>query len=314
MSSVSIILPTYNRPEFLTRAVESALAQSFGNWDLVIVDDGSAEETTAYLRGLESPRVRVLYLAHTGNPSRVRNAGLAVAKGRYVAFLDSDDVWSVTKLEKQVAALGASPQSRWSYTACDRIDASGNRLPTESRARATRGGWIFEPLLALEVTVAMPTVVAERSLLEEVGGFDEAQLYGEFHDLVLRLALRSEAVALPEQLCSVRAHDQHYSADRAAAHRSWMRLYAKFHSLAPTAAARDCCERMRARAALDLARLQGAKQDFQGVWRTLRSGRVWSWRRPSFWYGYSLALLRPFMPTRLRLTRVRPPRQRGAVS
>jgi glycosyltransferase involved in cell wall biosynthesis len=288
------------------------LAQSFGDWDLVIVDDGSAKETTAYLRELESPRIRILYLPHSGNPSLVRNAGLAVARGKYIAFLDSDDLWAATKLEKQVAALTSSSRGRWSYTACDRIDAAGNRLPAASRAGATRGGWIFEPLLALEVTVAMPTLVAERSLLEEIGGFDEAQPYGEFHDLCLRLALRSEAVALPEVLCSVRAHDQHYSSDRAAAHRAWMRLYDKFHALAPTAGARDCCERMRARVALDLAALQGAKQDFPSVWRTLRAGHVWSWRRPRFWYGYSLALLRPFVPSSLRSARVASPRQRGA--
>jgi hypothetical protein len=188
-------------------------------------------------------------------------------------------------------------------------------LAVGSRARgATRGGWIFEPLLALEVTAAMPTLLVERSLLEEIGGFDEAQPYGEFHDLCLRLALRAEAVALPEALCSIRAHDQHYSADRAAAHRAWMRLYEKFRALAPTAAARDCCDRMRARAALDLAALQGAEQDFASVWGTLRAGRVWSWRRPSFWYGYSLALLRPFVPPSLRSTRVRSPRGRGVAS
>ena len=314
MSTVSIILPTYNRPQFLRHSVESALAQSFTDWELLIADDGSTEETRAYLRGLESPRVRVLYLAHSGSPSTVRNAALAVAEGKYVAFLDSDDIWAETKLEKQVAALGASARGRWSYTACDRIDAGGNRLPTESHsATAPRGGWIFEPLLALEVTVAMPTLVAERSLVEEIGGFDEAQLYGEFHDLCLRLALRSEVVAVADVLSSVRAHDQHYSADRAAAHRAWMRLYEKFHAQAPTAAARDCCDRMRARAALDLAALQGAKRDFPGVWSTLSAGKVWSWRRPTFWYRSSLALLRPLVPSSLKRTRVRPPGERGAT-
>jgi glycosyltransferase involved in cell wall biosynthesis len=312
MSTVSIILPTYNRLQFLRCSVESVFGQSFTDWELVVADDGSAEGTRAYLRRLEAPRVRVLYLAHSGNPSRVRNAALAVAEGKYVAFLDSDDVWAASKLAKQVAALEASERCRWSYTACDRIDVAGKQLPSVPHtATAARGGWIFEPLLALEVAVAMPTLVAERTLIEEIGGFDEAQLYGEFHDLCLRLALRSEVVALADVLCSIRAHDQHYSADRTAAHRAWMRLYEKFHALAPTAATRTCCDRMRARAALDLAALQGANRDLAGVWRTLAAGEVW--RRPSLWHRYSLALLRPLVPPSLKTTRVRPPRERGVM-
>ncbi len=314
MSTVSIILPTYDRPQFLRRSVESVFAQSFTHWELVVADDGSAIETKAYLRGLQSRRIRVLYLTHTGNPSRVRNAALAIAKGKYVAFLDSDDIWAAAKLSRQIAALRASPRCRWSYTACDRIDSGGDRLSEAARATAVpRGGWIFEPLLGLELAVAMPTVVAERSLIEEIGGFDERQLYGEFHDLCLRLALRSEVVAVAEVLCSVRAHDQHYSADRAAAHRAWMRLYDKFYALAPTATGRSCCDRMRAQAALRLAALQGANRDFPSVWRTLCAGKVCSWRRPKFWWAYSLALLRPFVPASLGRTRARSARERGVT-
>lgn len=312
MPTVSIILPTYNRTRFLVPAVKSVFAQTFDDWELIVADDGSNVETKAFLRTLDSRRVHILWLEHSGNPSRVRNAALGVASGRYVAFLDSDDLWVPRKLAAQVGAIGSSGRYRWSYTACDRVDADTRPLPAGSLATvAPRSGWIFEPLLALEVAVAMPTVVAERSLVEEVGRFDEEQRYGEFHDLSLRLALCSEVIALPDVLCSVRAHDEHYSADRVAAHRAWMRLYEKFSTLAPTAAGRASCERMRVRVALDLASLLAAKHDVRGVLRTLRAGRVW--RHSSFWYRSALALLKPFVPDSW-VARFRSLRSRGATA
>jgi glycosyltransferase involved in cell wall biosynthesis len=315
MPTVSIILPTYNRTRLLRHAIDSVFAQTFTDWDLIIADDGSNEETRAYLRALESVRVRILWLEHSGNPSRVRNAALSVAGGKYVAFLDSDDVWAPAKLATQLIAIDTNERCRWSYTACDRIDADGRPLPAALLvAVAPRSGWIFEPLLALEVSVAMPTLLAERSLIADLGGFDEQQLYGEFHDLCLRLALRSEVVALTDVLCSVRAHDEHYSADRMAAHRSWMRLYEKFLGLAPTDAGRTCCEWMRACAALNLAALQGANHDVRAMLRTLRAGKVLSWRRPRLWYRWLLAVLRPFVPSSWAAARLRLLQGRGAAA
>jgi GT2 family glycosyltransferase len=297
MSTVSIILPTYNRTRWLKPAIASVFAQTFTDWDLIVADDGSGEETRSYLRGLESPKVKVLWLTHSGNPSRARNAALGSASGKYVAFLDSDDVWSPRKLEEQLAALQASPRCRWSYTACDRIDADGNLLPPAAQPKtAVRSGWIFDPLLALETSIAMPTLVAERSEIEAAGSFDEQQSFGEFHDLCLRLAMRSEAVAIPDVLCSVRAHDEHYSANRIAAHRDWLRLYEKYCLLAPTASARARSAQMRARAALTLAALHGAERDTRSVWRTLRAGKALSWREPRLWYRCAIALFRPFAP------------------
>jgi glycosyltransferase involved in cell wall biosynthesis len=313
MPTVSIILPTYNRTRWLKLAVDSVFAQTFTDWELIVADDGSSEETQAYVRGLESRKIKVLWLPHSGNPSRTRNAALNAASGKYVAFLDSDDVWSPRKLEQQLVALQASSRCRWSYTACDRIDADGQLLPPALQpATPVRGGWIFEQLLALEVSVAMPTLVAERAEIAEAGGFDEEQLYGEFHDLCLRLSMRSEVIAIPQVLCSVRAHDEHYSADRAAAHLSWMRLYEKFCRLAPTASARACSARMGAGAALSLAALQGAERDVRSVWRTLHAGKVLSWRQPLLWHRWAVALLRPFVPWSSRTKRDRALPGRGA--
>jgi glycosyltransferase involved in cell wall biosynthesis len=297
MPSVSIILPTFNRTKFLRLAVESVFAQTYRDWEIVIADDGSGEETTAYLDGISAPRVRILRLTHSGNPSKVRNSAIKAAGSRYLAFLDSDDVWAPSKLEQQISALTAHPHSRWTYCLCNHIDENGRLVPKERRTPTVFSeGWIFESLLRLKFSIAMPTLVAERDLVQQVGGFDEQQHFGEFHDLCLRLALKSEVVALREPLCSVRTHDQHYSADRVTAHKSWMRLYEKMAALAPDPRLRTHCAKMRAATSIVVARLQGKKGDFKGVSATLREALPFSRRYPAWWYGALTALVRLTFP------------------
>jgi len=264
---------------------------------MIIADDGSSEETRAYLRSITVPRVRTIWLQHCGNPSRVRNAAIEAASGRYLAFLDSDDIWAPSKLEKQIGALRGHGEYRWSYTACDRIDENGQPLVNERlRTLVAPEGWIFEPLLKLEISIAMPTVVADRALVRELGGFDEDQRFGEFHDLCLRLAMKSEVAAVRESLCSVRAHGEHYSGDRIAAQFSWMRLYEKMTDLAPSAPLRSHCVRMRTQTSLNLARLQGDKGDYRAAWSTLRGALPFSWRYAQWWRGALKEAARPAVP------------------
>jgi teichuronic acid biosynthesis glycosyltransferase TuaG len=300
---VSVILPAYNRPRLLAAAVGSVIAQTDPDWELIIADDGSGEETRDYLRTIDDPRTRVLWLEHSGNPSRVRNAAIAQARGRYLAFLDSDDLWDPTKLERQLAALRSRPDSRWCYCACTRIDAEGQPLADDVvRKYPPMDGWIFEPLLKLHTAVAMPTLIADRELVGQIGGFDEQQLFGEFHDLCLRLALRSQVVAVSEALCSVRTHNEHYSADRVAALASWMRLYKKMAELTTSASLRAYCARMRSETSLQLARLRGEREGYAAICGTLGGAIAFSWRYPTWWLGALKRLARPAVPTALLST------------
>lgn len=298
---MSVILPTFDRPQYLRPAIESVYAQTFADWELIIADDGSSAETRSGLRGLTAsdPRVRILWLPHAGNPARARNAAIEAASGRYLAFLDSDDVWAPSKLEKQLAALRRHPGRRWSYTASDRIDQEGRPLgaaPAGGPPPPLPEGWIIAPLLRLELNVAMPTVMAERGLALEAGGFDEEQRFGEYHDLCARLALRSEVVAVAEPLCSVRAHGAHYSGDRIAAYRSWVRLHGKWAELAPTPALRAHCRRQRARASLVLAGLQVDRGDRGALWASLGEASRFSWPYPRWWLGAGKTAARALVP------------------
>jgi glycosyltransferase involved in cell wall biosynthesis len=311
MPTVSVILPTFNRTRYLKLAIESVFAQTYTDWEMIIADDGSTEETKAYLQSIGAPQVRPIWLRHCGNPSRVRNAAIDAASGRYLAFLDSDDIWAPSKLEKQVGALRDRATCRWSYTNCDRIDENGRPLANEPlRTTVPQEGWIFEPLLRLEVAISMPTVVADRDLVGEIGGFDEQQPFAEWHDLCLRLATKSQVVALNESLCSVRAHTEHYSADRIAAHISWMRLYEKMADLTPSPTLRSYCARMRTETSMNLARIQGDKGNYGAVLTTLRKSLLFSWRFPQWWWGALKRIARPAVP-KILISALRRQRGRG---
>ena len=305
MPTVSVILPTFNRVEFLRLAVASVYSQTYSDWEMIIADDGSNEETRAYLRSITGPQVRTIWLPHSGNPSKVRNAAIAASCGRYLAFLDSDDTWAPSKLNNQIEALRDRAACRWSYTDCDLIDERGHRFINERFQRFTiQDGWIFEPLLKLEISIAMPSVVVARDLIDIVGGFDENQLFGEWQDLVLRLAMKSEVVALRESMCSVRIHDKQYSGDQVAATMGWMRLYEKMAGLIPTPQLQTFCAQMRAETSLKVARLLGAKGDYRGVWTTLARASVFSCRYPHWWWGALKAVARPAVP-RVLMTALR---------
>ena len=201
-------MPTFNRMEFLPATVESVLAQTMTDWELVIADDGSGPETLDYLHGLtRDRRVRLLRLRRSGNAGVARNAAIAAAHAPWLAFLDSDDLWAPTKLERQLRALRESSGCGWSYTAFVMIDAHGNLLPSEQARRWTpHAGRIFEETVRTTAAIRPSSVLAACALVREAGAFDEAIDVSEDYDLWLRLALRSPVCVVDAPLISVRRH------------------------------------------------------------------------------------------------------------
>lgn len=283
--AVSVILPAFNRLRHLRAAIESIFLQTFTDWELIVADDGSDAETQAYLRSLASPRVQIVWLPHSGHPSIVRNAALARAQGRYVAFMDSDDLWLPSKLAVQWEYLRSHPRARWSYSAVQRIEESGR--PADMRGVKpwkAYEGFIVEPLLNIDALIATPSVMAERSLITEAGGFDSQQRYGEDYDLWLRLALRSEALAIAAPLACVRVHADNFSRDRTGAHAGWVRLYGKMYRLMPNARLRSVCRVRRMQSALTLANsLLLCNRD--GVTKVILQSAGYSWRYLRWWTG-----------------------------
>ncbi|MBI4503663.1 MAG: glycosyltransferase family 2 protein [Gemmatimonadetes bacterium] len=206
---VSIVLPTYNRMPYLAQAVESVLRQTEGRWELLLVDDGSNDGTTSYLGRLDDARIHVLRRSHIGHPGAVRNVALPLARGRYVAFLDSDDWWEPEKLSLQLAALADHPECGWSYTWFRSVDQDGREIPSH-RPSTSHEGMIVESLITGEAGVITSSMMLGRAVLTQIDNFDESLIVASHFDLLVRLAMRSSVVLVPRVLTTRRTHAGNY--------------------------------------------------------------------------------------------------------
>jgi glycosyltransferase involved in cell wall biosynthesis len=180
---ISVIIPTYNRAWCLARAVESVLNQNFSDYELIVVDDGSNDETDLVLAPY-GDALRVIRQPNRG-VSAARNAGIKAARGRWIALLDSDDHWLPDKLKAQIDWLTAHPDYRICQT--EEIWIRDGRRVNPKKRHRKHGGHIFERCLPL-CLVSPSAVMIDRRLLDEVGGFDEDLPACEDYDLWLRIA------------------------------------------------------------------------------------------------------------------------------
>jgi glycosyltransferase involved in cell wall biosynthesis len=184
MPRVSVVIPTYNRRDLVREAIASATAQSYADFEVIVVDDGSADGTAEVVRQFAG--IRYVCQPNRG-VSAARNAGAALARGELLAFLDSDDLWRPRKLECQVALFDQYPGMQICQT--DEIwIRDGVRVNPHNKHRKT-GGDIFAR--SLELCLVSPSaVMMRRALFEELGGFDESLPACEDYDLWLRVATR----------------------------------------------------------------------------------------------------------------------------
>jgi glycosyltransferase involved in cell wall biosynthesis len=204
---ITIVIPTYNRKELLQKAINSVVSQTYTNWELIIVDDGSTDGTSNLIKSLPDKRIRVIELLHSGHIGILFNTGVEAGSGYWIAFLASDDVWLPDKLELQLTTLRKSGL-RWCYTNYELMDESGQAIPSKAGKFQPLSGSIIIQLLTMEASVTMCSVLLERSLFEEVKGFsrDPRLMFRGDYELALRLALSAEVIALPELLVRVLEH------------------------------------------------------------------------------------------------------------
>jgi glycosyltransferase involved in cell wall biosynthesis len=297
---VSILLPTYKRLRYLRATLASVYAQTYENWELVIADDGSDEDTKAFLRTVEvEHRAKLIWLPHSGRLATVRNAALRVAEGAYVAFLDSDDLWLPRKLSVQLEILRARADCGWSYTAFSNVDADGKLLAEESRRRwVPYDGDIFEKVVTGEASIRTPSVLANRELVAQAGGFDEATGSATDYDLWTRLALRSRVAIVDESLLHVRHHEDNHSTDWEGA------LIGREHSLHKMLGIveprwRPLLEKERAANCIKRALTHVQLKNYPAAAAALWTGIPYAWRHPRLWKGFVKAVLRPYVPKRI---------------
>jgi glycosyltransferase involved in cell wall biosynthesis len=198
---VSVVIPTFDRAEVLGRALRSALAQSFDDVEVIVVDDASGDDTRQRVAELRAPGVRCVVHARRRGGGAARNTGIAEARGALVAFLDSDDEWRPHTLARQVECFERAEADVGVVYTGRTVVGDG----TETVWLPRRRGWVLPALLAGNFVGTTSAVMVRRTILQRVGGFDEGLASCQDWDLLIRLArvCRFDGVAEP----LVRYHD-----------------------------------------------------------------------------------------------------------
>jgi len=182
MPRVSVIIPTYNRAKLISDSIQSVLDQTYVDWELIVVDDGSTDETAQVVAEF-GEQVTYIYQENAG-PSRARNTGFAASQGDFISFLDSDDCMLPNNLETLAALLDARPEASIAYGRYYWFHDNGQISRPDG---PTFDGQIFHQLV-LEETMMLGTALIRRACVEEIGGFDETVRYQMHWDFYLRLA------------------------------------------------------------------------------------------------------------------------------
>lgn len=189
MEKVSIIIPTYNRAALLTASVQSVLQQTYTDFELLIVDDGSADNTDIIVESIKDERIRYLKMPENKGVAAARNEGIRQAKYDYIAFQDSDDYWKPDKLKKQMEFLTQRPEAGLLYCPyeCKKTDGSTILVPDYNIPSEEKQGNIYRYML-LRNTIGTPGVLVSRHCLEKSGLFNESLTCLEDWELFLRIS------------------------------------------------------------------------------------------------------------------------------
>jgi glycosyltransferase involved in cell wall biosynthesis len=209
MPKVSVIIPTYNRAEQLKLAIGSVLSQSFQDFEIIVVDDASRDNTPEVVAGFKNDRIRHIRHGTNKKISASRNTGILNSRGKYIAFLDDDDAWLPEKLEPQVRLLEDSPATTGAvYSGFYKIDkSSGNTL---GKITPTKRGDIFQDLLTGN-WIATSTVLLRKECFQKVGLFDESMVFGEDYDMWIRISQEFHFDYIGNPLAYYHFHDNNCS-------------------------------------------------------------------------------------------------------
>lgn len=203
---VSIIIPTFNRAHLIEHSIRSVLNQTYPWFELLVVDDGSTDNTRDVVEQIADERVRYIAMTKNQGAATARNYGVKCAKYDYIAFQDSDDAWESEKLEKEMRILTRTAEDVGLIYSAYRYHSVGGTIdgigPDITLEEEYKNGYIFPFLLDLNL-VAPPTVIVKRQVWEETGGFDERFRWLEDYEWILRLSQKYKVVFVNEPLVQV---------------------------------------------------------------------------------------------------------------
>lgn len=210
MPKVSVVIPIYNAEKFISETIESVMAQTCSDWEIIAVDDGSTDKTPEILRSYKkrlSKKMRVITQENSGL-SITRNVAISAAKGGYVAFLDHDDLWVPEKLEKQVKLLDSNKELGMVYSDSYMIDEKGDLKKDTffGKIKPSRGN-VFDKLFYVNFIPCL-TVITRKEMLKKVGQFDPRYKISEDHDMFLRIAECYPVDFIEQPLAKYRLHGE----------------------------------------------------------------------------------------------------------
>ena len=208
---VSVIIPAYNALPYLPQTVESVFTQTFEDFELLIVNDGSTDGLAQWASTLTDERVKVIHQSNQG-PGAARNEGLRQSQGEFIAFLDADDLWLPTKLAKQVAELEAHPEVGLTHTSISYIDERGDKLykdlPAHGRGNVWRHIVAFNPRYLIHCG---STPLIRRECFDSVGMFSTELRLAQDWEMWIRISRHYHLSALDEVLVRYRQHPTNIS-------------------------------------------------------------------------------------------------------
>ena len=203
MPKVSVVIPAYNAMPFLSKTLDSVLGQTFSDFEVLVINDGSTDGTGAWVSALADRRVTLINQENQGC-AIARNTGVFVSNGDYIAFLDADDIWESTKLEKQVRILETRPNVGLVNTWISHIDGEGVSL--EKLGTPDSEGYVWESVIEENPIMCGSTPMVRRECFESVGLFDQSLRSAEDWDMWIRIAKKYEFAVVKEPLVRYRIH------------------------------------------------------------------------------------------------------------
>lgn len=217
---VSVIITTYCRPQILKITLESVLNQTYKNIEIIVVDDGSpSNENELVIKSLDS-KIQYFKINNSGRPPRSRNFGYSKSKGKYVAFLDDDDIWRADKIAIQVAILEENPEYGLVHSYCDVIDQEGkltNKSIGRPKSPTDKHGDVKMKMLG-NWTLMMPSPLIRASVVEKVGLFDEELVAAEDVHFFTRCSFYTKFYYVDMPLAYYRLHGNNISSRRGKLH------------------------------------------------------------------------------------------------
>jgi glycosyltransferase involved in cell wall biosynthesis len=235
MTSVSVIIPAHNAEEFIVETIQSLQQQTFSDFEIIVVDDGSTDRTVSLVMQIEEPRLRVLSVEHQG-VSATRNRGVAASQGKFIAFLDADDLWTPDTLKLYVEALTANPAADLSYgwTYLWNYDLKNASDATQLIAPSATGATAYRAMLERNIVGNGSNICVRRSAFDAVGGFDQTLTHGEDWEFCFRVALQGEVALVPQPVVYYRQHSTSACSDFEPAKTSSFKALDKIYDLAPS--------------------------------------------------------------------------------